>query len=133
MVIAMEVIESPIESTPQAPQSRARYFTKENAVEMARRGAAASNAARIRRKQEIEVLMARAVQTPDEFIRERLARTRAQIAQLDEQILRCKDPKNVHFLTQSLHKLHDIEAKLRAGQTGNATSKPTPRSTGPLD
>lgn len=123
-----------MDAPAETPPARKNYnFTRENAREMQRRGMETKRQRRKELLEREERYFALTAETPENYAKVRLSRTRAQIERLDEQMEKEHDPKNLKFLADSLYRLHELESKLRAPVPQGPASKRGNQASGPLD
>lgn len=130
-----EVLESPVDSpatemrdAPAVVLNR-KPFTKENAREMAMRAVQ-------RRKdlaEQARLTVEMGALNEAEYRQNQLTRVRAHIERLHRKIELCAEPKELHFLSQALKNIAELESKLRAPAPQSPASKRGNQASGPLD
>lgn len=121
---AIEMHEMPA-ARPRLPHA----FTRENAREMSKRG----NEARRRKANDLRQREELSALTELNYNQRQLARTRVHIEKLHDKIASARDAKDIKFLADSLARLCELEAKLRAPSGPTAPIKRGALGSGPLE
>ena len=122
-------MESVIE-VQQEPKKRGGVpFTKENAAAMAQRGRERKAA----REAEARRIVELGAQNEAQYRNEQTTRVRAHIERLHRKIETCNDPKELHFLSQCLKNIAEIEARLRSPSGPSPSIKRGALGSGPLE
>lgn len=127
----MEMHDKPAEVSiaPQEEKPRQRFrFTKENARQMSQ----LAHEAKRRRIADLEARDTLNLMTEANYTQRQLARTRTHIEKLHDKITSAKEAKDLKFLSDSLAKLLEVEAKLR-GPSKATSGKPSSTGFAPLD